>query len=132
MVAAVGRDVAFVARQPLFMADTPARGCWLIRHGRVGIETEVAGRGAVALQTLGPGDVAGLSWLLAPYRWRFSAVALTAVTATSLDTDRLRAAARENPEFGYALSRQMLSIAAQRLHHTRARLLDVYRNPDER
>jgi CRP/FNR family transcriptional regulator, cyclic AMP receptor protein len=68
-------------------------------------------------------------WFVPPYRWQFSAIALSAVTATELDTDLLRSTAQENPEFGYALSQQMLAIVAKRLRHTRMRLMNGYRTP---
>lgn len=132
MIAEVGRTVEFVKRQHLFTEDTPATGCWLIHQGRVGIETLVPGRGPVTIQTLGPNELVGWSWFVPPYRWQFTAVALTAVVATRLDTDLLRSTATENAEFGCALSRQMLAIVAQRLRHTRSRLLDLHRIPHVR
>lgn len=74
----------------LFTQDTPATGCWLIHRGRVVIETLMPGRGPVPIETLGPNELVGWSWFVPPYRWQFSAVALTEVTATELDTDLMR------------------------------------------
>jgi CRP/FNR family cyclic AMP-dependent transcriptional regulator len=124
-----GHPVELVKRKRLFTENTPATGCWLIHRGQVVIETLVLGRGPMSIETLGPNELVGWSWFVPPYRWRFTAVARTQVSAVELDTDLLRATARENPEFGYALSQQMLAVVAQRLQHTRKRLVDGYRTP---
>jgi CRP-like cAMP-binding protein len=129
MIAEMGRTVELAKRRRLFTQDTPAKGCWLIHRGQVVIEALVLGRGPVSIETLGPNELVGWSWFVPPYRWQFSAVTLTEVTATELDTDLVRSTAQENPEFGYALSQQMLAIVAQRLRHTRTRLVEGYRTP---
>jgi CRP/FNR family transcriptional regulator, cyclic AMP receptor protein len=119
----------FAAGERVFAEGGPAVGCWLIHVGRIAIDVLVPGRGLVVVQTLGPGDVLGWSWLVPPYRWQFGATAAAPTTATVLDTTQLRALAEEDPEFGYALSTTMFSAMLQRLQATRARLLDLYRSP---
>src|ERR1700753_1467152 len=93
LIAETGRTVELAKRQHLFVQDTPARGCWLIHRGRVSIETLVPGHGALSIEALGPNELVGWSWCVPPYRWQFSAVALTEVTAVELDTDLLRSTA---------------------------------------
>jgi CRP/FNR family transcriptional regulator, cyclic AMP receptor protein len=127
LIAETGRPIELAKRQHLFTEGTPATGCWLINRGRVAIETLVPGYGPLSIEALGRNELVGWSWCVPPYRWQFSAVALTEVSATELDTDLLRGTAQENPEFGYALSQQMLAVIAQRLRHTRARLVDISR-----
>ena len=99
---------------------------WLIRHGQVAIDVLVLGRGPVTIQTLGPGDLAGWSWLLPPHERQFGAVALTALDTVELDTGRILARCADDPVFGRALALAMFGMVAERLRHTRARLLDVY------
>lgn len=118
--------VTFVKRQRLFAEHDKAVGCWLIRHGRVAIDVRVVGRGEVTIQTLGPGDLVGWSWLLPPHVWEFGAVALTDVDAIRLDTDRIVARCVADPVFGRAVGFAMCGMVVDRLRHTRARLLDVY------
>jgi CRP/FNR family transcriptional regulator, cyclic AMP receptor protein len=96
------------------------------------LTTEVPGRGAVVVQTLGPGDVLGWSWLIAPHRWHFRAVAIEPVTALELDTARLQALADQDPALGYPLTLGLFAAMLDRLQSTRARLLDLYRSPRER
>ncbi|NIK59147.1 Crp/Fnr family transcriptional regulator [Kribbella shirazensis] len=100
--------------------------CWLIRHGRVALDSTVPGRGQVVVQTLGPGDLLGWSWLIPPYRWHFGARAVGTVEATVFDGEQLKALADQDPRLGYVLTRHLLGVVLDRLQSTRARLLDLY------
>ncbi len=123
--------VRFGARERLFHEDTHAEGCWLIHSGCIALDLAIPGRGEVVVQTLGPGDVLGWSWLIPPYEWHFGAVATRETTATKLDTGQLRRLATEDPRFGYALALTLFQACAQRLQATRARLLDLYGSPHD-
>jgi CRP/FNR family transcriptional regulator, cyclic AMP receptor protein len=131
-VASAAREVVFPARQRIFDEGQEASGCWLIRHGRVALDTVAPGRGAIVVQTLGPGDVLGWSWLVPPRRWHFGAVAVDEVHAVALDTTKLRALAEADPALGYPLALGLFDAVLQRLQSTRARLLDLYGSPRER
>jgi CRP/FNR family transcriptional regulator, cyclic AMP receptor protein len=130
-VASTARQVHIDSGVPIFEEDERAAGCWLIRAGRVELSTHVPGRGPVVLQTLGPGDVLGLSWLVPPYRWHFTAKAVEPTTATKLDTDRLRQLAADDPALGYPLVLALFGELLSRLQNTRALLLQLYRSPRE-
>jgi len=84
------------------------------------------------VQTLGPGDVLGWSWLVPPHYWQFTATALTSVTAVELDTAELQALAEADPALGYPLALTLFEVVVARLQSTRSRLLDLYGNPRER
>jgi len=131
LISSTARTVRFAARQRLFSEGQPAQGCWLIEDGRVALDMAVPGRGQVVLQTLGPGDVLGWSWLVPPYRWHYGATAVLPTTATELDTEQLRALAEQDPRFGYTLVLTLFEAVLQRLQATRARLLDLYGSPDD-
>jgi len=131
LISSAARTVRFAARQRLFSEGQPAQGCWLIEDGRVALDMAVPGRGQVVLQTLGPGDVLGWSWLVPPYRWHYGATAVLPTTATELDTEQLRALAEQDPRFGYTLVLTLFEAVLQRLQATRARLLDLYGSPDD-
>ncbi|MDQ2749682.1 MAG: cyclic nucleotide-binding domain-containing protein [Actinomycetota bacterium] len=132
MIAEAAQPVDIAAGNRLFDEGEPALGCWLIRAGEVALATSVPGRGLTVVQTLGPGDLLGWSWLVPPRRWHFAATAQTPVTAWRLDTDRLRALAEDDPGLGYPLALGLFEILLTRLQDTRARLLDLYRSPRER
>ncbi len=132
IASSAARDVAFGAGATLFGEGDPAVGCWLIQLGQVAVGSQVPGRGLVVVQTLGPGDVLGWSWLVPPHRWHYTAAARTAVTAVELDTGRLRALADADSALGFPLSLGFIEIVVARLQNTRSRLLDLYGSPRER
>jgi CRP/FNR family transcriptional regulator, cyclic AMP receptor protein len=131
LISGTARTVRFAAGERLISEGRTARGCWLIHDGRVALDLAVPGRGQVVVQTLGPGDVLGWSWLVPPYRWHFGAMSVLPTTATELDTEQLRALAEQNPRFGYTLVLTLFDEVLQRLQATRARLLDLYRSPHD-
>jgi CRP/FNR family transcriptional regulator, cyclic AMP receptor protein len=131
-VASTARQVRIDSGLAIFEEEQPAVGCWLIHTGQVELSTHVPGRGSVVVQTLGPGDLLGLSWLVPPYRWHFTATAVEPTTATKLDTDRLRRLAADDPSLGYPLVLALFEELLTRLQSARARLLQLYRSPRER
>jgi CRP/FNR family transcriptional regulator, cyclic AMP receptor protein len=131
-IADTAREVTFATGRRLFDEGQDASGCWLIRSGRVALETVAPGRGSLVIQTLHAGDVLGWSWLVPPHRWHFSAVTTEPVVAVELDTARLRALAEDDPALGYPLALGLFEALLNRLQSTRARLLNLYENPRDR
>ncbi|BBX20293.1 hypothetical protein CRI77_03985 [Mycolicibacterium duvalii] len=121
-----GRGVSYPSGQRLFSEGQPAQRCWLIRSGQIALDTRVPGRGTVTMQTLGPGDLLGWSWLVPPYRWQFGARTTEPVDAVEFDATSLMRLADADPQVGYAVTRMLLGVVLDRLHATRARLLDLY------
>ncbi|WP_068055011.1 Crp/Fnr family transcriptional regulator [Nocardia xishanensis] len=130
-LARAGRDVAFPAGHRVIGEGLPADRCWLIRRGRILLDAQVPGRGGVVLQTLEGGDVLGWSWLVPPYRWHFGAVTAEPVEAIEFDARTLAELADRDPRFALALTLMLFEALLDRLQATRARLLDLYRNPAE-
>lgn len=125
------RAVSVRAGEAIFEQGEPADGCWLIVKGRVTLESDQPGGVRQSIQTLGAGDLLGWSWLVPPYRWRLAARAVDDVSAIRLDTTALRSYAERDPTFGYPLLLGLIGALLPRLHGSRARLLDLYRNPRE-
>jgi CRP-like cAMP-binding protein len=96
---------------------------WLIRSGRVALDLDVPGDCRTVIETLGMGDVLGLSWLLPPSRWAFGAVAVGQVEAFEFDGPSVLARCASDPELGYELTRRFLAVSAHRLQATRLKLL---------
>lgn len=124
LVSRAAREVRYARGQRLFSAGRDADACWIIHSGRIAVDTFVPGRGPVVIQTIGPGELLGWSWLVPPYRWHFGATAVEATTASKLDTLQLRALAEQDPRFGYRLTLTLFEALLQRLQSTRSRLLD--------
>jgi CRP/FNR family transcriptional regulator, cyclic AMP receptor protein len=126
-LAALCRHVAVPSGRRLFDENEHGDRFWLIDAGQVVIDTMVPGRGRLAIETLGRGDVAGVAWLLpAPYLWPFGAVTTQPMQAFEFDARGVRAACDSDPTLGYKLSRRVTGIVVRRLEATHARLMDSY------
>jgi CRP/FNR family transcriptional regulator, cyclic AMP receptor protein len=120
------RSVSFDAGTYLFHEGGSADQLYLIRHGRVALEVAVPDRGVLTFQTLGKGEIVGLSWLLPPYRWAYDAKALEPVHAIAIDAVCLRRHCENDHDFGYKLMMRLVPVLIERLQATRFQILDVY------
>lgn len=117
------------AQQQIFREGAEADRFYLLHSGRVSLESFVPGKGVVTMQTLGPGEALGWSWLFPPCRWHFTATAVEPVEAVALGTRVLRERMEENHEFGYDIAIRVGRVMLDRLQATRMRLLDLYDAP---
>lgn len=118
---AVFRPGALVARH-----GDPADTIYLIREGHVALEIGSPGHGRLRVQTIGPDEVLGLSWLVPPYVWSYDAEALDEVRAITIDAACLRAKCEADPAIGYELMKRFMPPIVERLQATRLQMLDVY------
>ncbi len=120
------RTVTFPTGARIFEEGRRADRFWLIRQGRVSLETEVPGRGSVVVESLGRGAVLGWSWLFPPYRWHFSAGVAEVTTAIEFDGAGIRELCQRDPALGLDLVLRFTEVVVDRLQSTRLRLLDLY------
>ena len=125
-VAGCGQNVGFHAGQHLFREGDPADTFFLVRHGIVALDTYVPNRGALTVDTVGPGEIAGWSWLLSPHRWHFTGRAVEPVRAVQFDGTCLRGKCESDPLLGYDLLSRFARVLVERLQATRFQLMDVY------
>jgi CRP/FNR family cyclic AMP-dependent transcriptional regulator len=107
-----------------FAAGTVARQFWLIRAGQVAMDVDVPGQGRIVVETLGRGDLIGVSWFFPPFQWQFGAVAVQPTEALELDAAAVRQRCDEDPELGYQITRRLVTVVAKRLQATRRRMLE--------
>jgi CRP/FNR family cyclic AMP-dependent transcriptional regulator len=119
-------NVAFQPGEFLFREGEEANAFYIIRHGKVVIETFVPERGPIAIQSRTEGEVTGWSWLVPPYKWHFDARALELTRAIALDGKCLRTKCEEDHDLGYVMMKRFVQIVAQRLDATRLQLMDFY------
>lgn len=129
IVSGCARNVVFRPGTYLFREGEPADEFFLIREGKVAVESLVPGLSAAMFLTLGEGELVGISWLAPPYRWGFDARAITRVHAIGIDARCLRDKCDVDNHLGYEMMKRFLSILIPRLHATRLQALDVYRKP---
>jgi len=126
LVAGCAKNVVFAAGSFLLREGEAADSLYLVRRGKVNLEIHSPGRGPIVVETLGPGDVVGWSWLFPPYRWHLDARALEPVGAITVDAACLRGKADTDPAFGYEIMKRFATVMLGRLDASRLRLLDIY------
>ena len=126
LIAGCGQNTGFEAGRYLFREGDQADTFYLVRHGRVLLETFVPGRGSLTIQTVDEGDVVGWSWLYPPYRWHYDARALDMVRAVAFDGACLRGKCSDDHTFGFELLMRFSPVMLERLQATRFQLMDVY------
>lgn len=125
-IAGCASNVRFDEGKFLFREGEDANTFYIIRAGKVALETFSPKHGAVTIQTLREGDVLGWSWLFPPYRWHFDAKALELTRAISLDGKCLRKKCEEDHDLGYELMKRMSDVIIRTLQATRMQVLELY------
>lgn len=120
------RNLHYATGDFLLREGTDPTAFYLLRRGRVALEIHVPGRGTVEMESLGPGDVLGLSWLVPPYREHLDARAVEPVVAIAFDCQCLRNKLDADHDLGYALARRLFEHAYHRLERVRLQRLDLY------
>lgn len=126
LIVGCASNTRFDAGEFLIREGQEANQFYVIRHGRVAVEIMSPDRGAIQIETLGPGEILGWSWLIPPYYWVFDARAVELTRAIALDGRCLRTKCEEDHDVGYELLKRFSYIVGQRLESTRLQLLDVY------
>jgi CRP/FNR family transcriptional regulator, cyclic AMP receptor protein len=119
-------NVRFDAGAYVIRQGESASHFYLIRQGRIALETRAPQRPPIVIETLEEGDILGWSWLIPPYLWRFDARIVEPTRAIALDGKCLRMKCDENHDLGYELLKRFAHIVTERLQATRLQLLDVY------
>lgn len=119
-------NVRFDAGQFVLREGEEANNFYIIRHGKVSLETFTPDRGSITIQTIGEGEVLGWSWLIPPYHWHYDARALELTRAIALDGKCLRMKCEQDHDLGYEILKRFAHVITQRLEATRLQLVDVY------
>ena len=131
-LAGVTSVVTVPAGHRFFEAGGVAKHFWLIRSGQIAVDLRAPGAGRAVIETLGRGDMLGVSWFFPPFQWQFGAVAVQPAELFECDAAAVRARCETDPGFGYEFTRRMITVAAKRLHATRIHLLNELTGRDTR
>ena len=126
LIAGCGRNVHFDVDAQIFSAGEAADTFWVIRRGQVAVEIDAARGRPLVLETIGAGDLLGVSWILPPFRMDFDARATESTSAVAIDAACLRGKCDDDPELGYELYRRFAGVVRDRLQAARFQLLDLY------
>ncbi len=112
----------FGASQPILRQRELADRFYLIEHGRVSLDYELPRKRRVQIQTIGPGEALGWSWLAKPYKWQFSATAIDIVIVSVFRVSDLRDLFSRDPKLGYVFMERIARALMDRLQATRHKL----------
>jgi CRP-like cAMP-binding protein len=99
---------------------------YLVRQGTIAIEMPKLGGEPICIETVGAGDVLGVS-LLTPVAAHLDCRARETVVAFAVDHACLHDKMNQDPRLGYAIAMRLLERTYQRLARSRLQHLDVYR-----
>lgn len=125
-VAGCAKNVLFEPGAYIIREGQSADEFHLIRDGHVALEIYAPRRGSHVLQTLGPNDILGASWIVPPYRWTSDARATDRVRAFAFDAKCLRDKCEADPALGYALMKRFVPMLVQRMSAARMQALDLF------
>jgi CRP-like cAMP-binding protein len=122
-IAECAMTIRFNTAEHILLEGKQANEFFLIEEGEVVLKTFLSpSEGFASIQHLGPGEIVGLSWLVPPHHWHFSAFATKPTTAIILDGQRLREKCEADHDFGYELQKRLMTTIGQRLRMTRMRI----------
>ena len=130
-MAGCGRNRVVEIGTFLASEDDSADEFFVLRAGQVALEID-SPTGPLVIETIGPGQLVGWSWIFPPHRWVYDVEVLEEAHVIAIDATCLRAKCDADPAFGYQVMQRFAQVVAERLAATRLRLLDLYGSGDAR
>lgn len=122
----VSSELVFQPRATIFEEDDPAGSFYVIEKGRVGLEVAFPAEQPMIIETLGRGDLLGISSMFPPARWNWTARALEETELVAFDAEAVRTRCAEDTDLALHVYATVAAAAAHRLNAARLRLLDLY------
>lgn len=107
-------EMQFAAGQFLLQEGSPANRFYLILEGKVVLEAESPEHELIPLETLGPGDELGWSWLFPAHYLQTNARALVPTRALFFYGTRLAEHCEQDHGFGYQVLKRVAKILLDR------------------
>ena len=105
----------FEVGERILQQSHAANRFYLVLEGKVELEMEAVEQGMIHIQTLGPGDDLGWSWLFPPYYLHFSARAIEPTKAIFFYGTRLRQQCEEDHDFGFEIMKRITAVMLHNL-----------------
>ena len=99
---------------------------YLIESGKVILESGEDFGEPVVVETIGPGDLLGWSWMFPPYLWHFTARAIEPTETIFFYGTILREYCERDPSLGYQLFKRMAPVMLRRLQAARKKMLAMH------
>jgi CRP-like cAMP-binding protein len=120
------KNIAVKPDQYIFKENAVANLFYVIRKGRVNIETLSAQSGIVTIQSCTDGEIIGWSSLFPPYKWHFDARAVELTRLVAFDAKCLRTKFNNDHNFGYKMLSLLSNVLADRLDAIRIQLINAH------
>lgn len=115
------------AGQVLFHQGKRANQFFLLLDGHLSLGIPALEGPALELQDIGPGQIAGWSWLMPPNLWNFQARARTAIEFLEFDGVAILAHCEAEPRFGYELVKRFSALMSERLQFARQKMMQEWK-----
>jgi CRP/FNR family transcriptional regulator, cyclic AMP receptor protein len=96
---------------------------YLIETGKMVLEAQTSCGEPLIVETIGPGDLLGWSWMFPPYTWQFTARAVEPTAAIFFYGTILREYCEKDHSLGYELFKRMSAVMVKRLQAARKNML---------
>ncbi|MBN8583791.1 MAG: cyclic nucleotide-binding domain-containing protein [Ignavibacteria bacterium] len=121
-------NVVFHENDIIFKEGEKAEKFYLIRTGMIALEFNGRDKGMIRIETIGPGQMLGWSWLVSPNIWHFTAHVIEEVRAIAMDGECLRKKCEKDTKMGYEMYKRFSLLLEQRLQSARQQLLKAITN----
>jgi CRP-like cAMP-binding protein len=121
LLTASAMEMQFETGQFLLQEGSPANRFYLILEGQVVLESESPERELIPLETLGPGDELGWSWLFPAHYLQSNARALVPTRTIFFYGTRIADQCEQDHAFGYQLTRRVAATLLNRLQTLKKR-----------
>jgi CRP/FNR family transcriptional regulator, cyclic AMP receptor protein len=115
----------FKRRETILREGEFANRFYLIESGKVVLESGAGSGKPLVIETIGPGDLLGWSWMFPPYVWQFTARAVEPTTAVFFYGTILREYCEKDHSLGYELFKRMSAVMLRRLQAARKQMLSL-------
>jgi CRP-like cAMP-binding protein len=126
LLASIVDEASYPASEVLFREDQPADKFFIVEKGLVSLELVTPGIEPMVILSLGPNELVGISWMLPPYKWKWTARTIKDSLLLVFDAIRLREQCEKDPQLKLWVLQMVADQAVRRLHSTRVQLLDLY------
>lgn len=116
---------AYRAGEFLLREGRVADELFAVVDGKVALEVFAADRRRITVQTVGPGEVLGWSWLSPPHRWSLDAIAVKTTHALAIQASALWARFAAEPAEGYEFLLRLVPVLAGRIQGMEMQLLEA-------
>jgi CRP-like cAMP-binding protein len=116
----------FKAGQIIFREGEKAKLFYLIEKGKVVLESKAEFGEPVVIDTIGAGDLLGWSWMMPPYKWRFTARAVQPTEVIYFAGTILRDHCERDHSLGFELHKRLSAVMMKRLQAARKKMLTMH------